>query len=199
MEHVYKENKKGAPVFVLLHGTGGTETDLLPLAQALNPEYNVLGIRGNVKENGMNRYFRRLGEGNYDWEDLEFRGNELYTFIAEKAKEYDFKLEDVIFVGFSNGSNIAIQLMLQQADKFKKAMLFAPLYPADIEVKEDFSDVNVFLSLGKADPIVPEVESERVIQLFENRNADVTHIWGKGHTLPQEALAAGKAWLDKQN
>ena len=199
MEHVYKENKKGAPVFVLLHGTGGTETDLLPLAQALNPEYNVLGIRGNVKENCMNRYFRRLGEGNYDWEDLEFRGNELYTFIAEKAKEYDFKLEDVIFVGFSNGSNIAIQLMLQQADKFKKAMLFAPLYPADIEVKEDFSDVNVFLSLGKADPIVPEVESERVIQLFENRNADVTHIWVKGHTLPQEALAAGKAWLDKQN
>lgn len=87
MEHIYNENKKGAPVFVLLHGTGGTETDLLPLAQALNSEYNVLSIRGNVKENGMNRYFKRLGEGNYDWEDLEFRGNELYEFIAEKAKE----------------------------------------------------------------------------------------------------------------
>lgn len=197
MEHIYNENKKGAPVFVLLHGTGGTETDLLPLAQALNSEYNVLSIRGNVKENGMNRYFKRLGEGNYDWEDLEFRGNELYEFIAEKAKEYDFKLEDVIFVGFSNGSNIAIQLMLQQEEKLKKAMLFAPLYPTDLEKKHDFSDVEVFLSLGKGDPIVPESESERVIRLFEERNADVTHIWVNGHTLPQEALVAGKEWLNK--
>lgn len=197
MEHIYNENKKGAPVFVLLHGTGGTETDLLPLAQALNPEYNVLSIRGNVKENGMNRYFRRLGEGNYDWEDLESRGNELYKFIADKAEEHDFKLRDVIFVGFSNGSNIAIQLMLQQEEKFKKAMLFAPLYPTDLEKKHDFSDVKVFLSLGKGDPIVPESESERVIRLFEERNADVTHIWVNGHTLPQEALVAGKEWLNK--
>ena len=197
MEHIYNENKKGAPVFVLFHGTGGTETDLLPLAQALNPEYNVLSIRGNVKENGMNRYFKRLGEGNYDWEDLEFRGNELYEFIAEKATEYDFKLEDVIFVGFSNGSNIAIQLMLQQEDKFKKAMLFAPLYPTDLEKKHDFSDVKVFLSLGKGDPIVPESESERVIKLFEERNAAVTTVWVNGHTLPQEALIAGKEWLNQ--
>src|SRR5699024_461317 len=119
MEYIYNENKKEAPVFVLLHGTGGTETDLLPLASALNPEYNVLSISGNVKENGKNSYFRRLGEGNYDWEDLEFRSKGLYEFIAKKAQEYDFKLEDVIFVGFSNGSNIAIQLMLQQEGKFK--------------------------------------------------------------------------------
>lgn len=197
MEYIYNENKKGAPVFVLLHGTGGTETDLLPLASALNHEYNVLSIRGNVKENGMNRYFRRLGEGNYDWEDLEFRGKELYEFIAKKAQEYDFKLEDVIFVGFSNGSNIAIQLMLQQEDKFKKAMLFAPLYPTDLERKHDFSDVKVLLSLGKEDPIVPESESERVIKLFEDRNADVTTVWVNGHTLPQEALIAGKEWLNQ--
>ena len=197
MEHIYNENKKGAPVFVLLHGTGGTETDLLPLAQALNPEYNVLSIRGNVKENGMNRYFRRLGEGNYDWEDLEFRGNELYKFIADRAEEHDFKLKDVIFAGFSNGSNIAIQLMLQQEEKFKKAMLFAPLYPTDLEKKHDFSDVEVFLSLGKGDPIVPESESERVIKLFEDRNAAVTTVWVNGHTLPQEALIAGREWLNK--
>lgn len=197
MEYIYKENKKGAPVFVLLHGTGGSETDLLPLAQALNPEYNVLSIRGNVKESGMNRYFKRLGEGNYDWEDLEFRGNELYEFIAGRAEEYDFKLEDIIFVGFSNGSNIAIQLMLQQENKFKKAMLFAPLYPTDLEKKHDFSDVKVFLSLGKGDPIVPESESERVIKLFEERNAAVSTVWVNGHTLPEEALIAGKEWLNQ--
>lgn len=197
MEHIYNEKKKGAPVFVLLHGTGGTENDLIPLAELLNPEYNVLGIRGNVQENGMNRYFKRHGEGQYDWEDLEFRGNELYEFIVEKSKEHDFKLEDVVFVGFSNGSNIAIQMMLQQPDTFKKAALFAPLYPADVEEVQDFSDAEVFLSLGKGDPIVPESESERVISLFKERGADVTTVWVNGHSLTQDAATEAKNWLNK--
>ena len=197
MEHIYKEKEKGAPVFVLLHGTGGTENDLVPLAELLNPGYNILGIRGNVQENGMNRYFKRHGEGQYDWEDLDFRGNELYEFIARKSREYDFKLEDVVFVGFSNGSNIAIQMMLQRPGTFGKAALFAPLYPADVEEKQDFSDAEIFLSLGKGDPIVPEPESERVINLFKKRGADVTTAWVNGHSLTQEVALEVKNWLNK--
>jgi len=197
MEHIYKEKEKGAPVFVLLHGTGGTENDLVPLAELLNPGYNILGIRGNVQENGMNRYFKRHGEGQYDWEDLDFRGNELYEFIVKKSQEYGFKLEDVVFVGFSNGSNIAIQMMLKQPGTFRKAALFAPLYPADVKEKQDFSETEVFLSLGKGDPIVPESESERVISLFEDRGADVTTAWVNGHSLTQEVALEAKNWLNK--
>ncbi|WP_017549775.1 alpha/beta hydrolase [Salinicoccus carnicancri] len=197
MEHIYKEKEKGAPVFVLLHGTGGTENDLIPLAELLNPGYNILGIRGNVQENGMNRYFKRHGEGQYDWEDLDFRGDELYDFIVRKSREYDFELEDVVFVGFSNGSNIAIQMMLKQPGTFRKAALFAPLYPADVKEKRDFSETDVFLSLGKGDPIVPESESERVVSLFEGGGADVTTAWVNGHSLTQEVALEAKHWLNK--
>lgn len=195
MKYIYNEKKKGAPVFVLLHGTGGTETDLVSLAELLNPEYNVLGIRGNVQENGMNRFFKRHGEGQYDWEDLEFRGNELYAFIEEKAKEYNFKIEDTVLVGFSNGSNIAIQMMLKQPETFKKAALFAPLYPADLSEKQDFSHIDVFLSLGKGDPMVPESESLRVIELFKERGANITTAWVKGHSLTQDVALEAKNWL----
>lgn len=195
MEYIYGK-KKGAPVFILLHGTGGTETDLVSLAELLNPEYNILGIRGNVQEKGMNRYFKRHGEGQYDWEDLEFRGHELYTFIVEKSKEYDFKLEDTVLVGFSNGSNIAIHMMLKQPETFKKAALFAPLYPADVVEKQDFSHVEVFLSLGKGDPVVPESESKRVISLFEERGANVMTAWVNGHSLTQEVAKKAKSWLN---
>lgn len=195
MKYIYHEKKKGAPVFVLLHGTGGTESDLVSLAELLNPTYNVLGIRGNVQENGMNRFFKRHGEGNYDWEDLDFRGKELFDFIVEKSKEYDFKLEDVVLVGFSNGSNIAIQMMLQQPAAFKKAALFAPMYPADVMEQQDYNDVDVFLSLGKGDPVVPESESERVIRLFKDRDAHVTTAWTSGHRLTREVADEAKNWL----
>lgn len=197
MKYIYHEQKKGAPVFVLLHGTGGTESDLASLAELLDPAYNVLGMRGNVQENGMNRFFKRHSEGNYDWEDLDFRAKELFEFIVEKSKEYDFKLEDVVLVGFSNGSNIAIQMMLEQPDAFKRAALFAPMYPADVAEKQDFSDVKVFLSLGKDDPVVPESESERVIRLFTDRDATVTTAWINGHRLTQEVAVEAKDWLSQ--
>lgn|SRR5699024_5993399 len=197
MEYIYKENKKDAPVFVLLHGTGGSETDLLPLAQVLAPDYNVLSVRGEVKENGMNRFFRRLGEGNYDWEDLEVRSEALVNFIKDKSQEHDFSLEDVIFVGFSNGSNIAMHMMINHPETFKKAMLFAPLYPKNLEENIDFSKAEIFLSLGKGDPIVPEEQSKHVIDIFEDGNADVTSIWVNGHSLPSEAVEQGRTWLNR--
>ena len=104
----------------MLHGTGGDETDLIPLGTALNPNYNLLSIRGEVNENGMNRYFKRLAEGVYDEEDLEYRGQRLLGFIYEAAEQYQFDLKRTALVGFSNGSNIAINLMLRDKAPFKK-------------------------------------------------------------------------------
>ena len=63
MHSIFNGGHPEAPVFVLLHGTGGDETSLLPIAQELNKQATVLSIRGDVSENGMNRYFKRLAEG----------------------------------------------------------------------------------------------------------------------------------------
>ena len=42
MEHLYKKAKRmDAPTFILLHGTGGDEHSLLPIADFLNPDYVV--------------------------------------------------------------------------------------------------------------------------------------------------------------
>ena len=198
MLHIFKAGKKGEPVFVVLHGTGGTEHDLIPLAEMLNSDYSILSIRGNVQEGGMNRYFKRHGEGQYDVEDLEIRGKELLDFIEESAEKHDFKTEDVIPIGFSNGSNIAINMMLRDEADFRKALLFAPLYPVDLsDNNKDLSDAEVFLSLGKGDPIVPEDESEKVVEIFKARGADVKHTWVNGHSLPQEVATEAREWLNK--
>jgi phospholipase/carboxylesterase len=195
-EYIYNEGKAGEPVLILLHGTGADETNLVPVAEVIAPDATVFSIRGNVSENGMNRYFKRHGEGNYDVEDLMQRGQELYQFIEEKSKELDFSLEDVVLFGFSNGSNIGINMLLLEEAKFNKAMLYAPMYPVDIEDGPDLSDAKIFLSMGENDPIVPQAESKNVIDIFEARGADVEKVWVNSHEINGDNLAAGKQWFE---
>ena len=194
--YIYNKGKAGEPVIVLLHGTGADENNLIPVANAIAPDSTVLSIRGNVSENGMNRYFKRHAEGNYDVEDLMTRGKELYQFITEKAAEYNFELEDVVLLGFSNGSNIGINMLLLEESKINKGMLYAPMYPVDLTDGPDLSDAKILLSMGENDPIVPKAESDRVIEIFESRGAKVDQVWVNSHEINEKNLIAGKQWLD---
>src|SRR5438034_2303110 len=97
---------------LLLHGTGGNERDLIRLGRELDPSAALLSPRGQVLENGMPRFFRRLAEGVFDVDDLKVRANELADFIAAAAAHYRFDPSRVIAMGFSNGANIASALML---------------------------------------------------------------------------------------
>lgn len=94
MKHLYRAGSNpDQPTLLLLHGTGGNEEDLLPLAKMISPEAGVLSVRGNVLENGMPRFFRRLAEGVFDEEDLVFRTGELVRFLDEASREYGFEAE----------------------------------------------------------------------------------------------------------
>ena len=91
MKHIFQKGKDPAkPTLLLLHGTGGNELDLLPLAGRIDDEASILSVRGNVLENGMPRFFRRLAEGIFDEEDLIFRTKELNQFLDEAAEKYEF-------------------------------------------------------------------------------------------------------------
>ena len=94
----------------------GNEQDLLPLAEMISPTSNVLGVRGNVLENGMPRFFRRLAEGVFDLEDLVKRTHDLNEFLNWAAAEYDFDRSRIVAVGYSNGANIAASLLFHEGD-----------------------------------------------------------------------------------
>ncbi len=196
-EYIYEKGKENKPTFILLHGTGGDERNLIPVAQAIDVDANILSIRGNVSENGMNRYFKRHGEGHYDWEDLEKRGKELYQFIEELAEKHGFSLEDGIYLGFSNGSNIAMNMLLSEENRINKAMLFAPMYPKELAEKNDLASRKVYLSMGENDPIVPLEESKRVINHFTSQDAEVTEFWVNSHELNEQTLLAAKKWYEE--
>src|SRR3954463_9595278 len=105
------ENPAGR-VLLLLHGTGGNEDDMVPLGRDLDPAAALLSLRGNVLENGMPRFFRRLSEGVFDEADVVRRANELAEFLPKAAEQYEFDLTRLSAVGYSNGANITAAVML---------------------------------------------------------------------------------------
>lgn len=129
MKHLFIEKDKQKPVFLLLHGTGGTERDLIPVAEHIDPDASILSVRGNVNENGMARYFKRLREGVFDEESLVSETETLHQFLNQAAKEYDFDRQKLVALGYSNGANIAGSLLMHYEHSLRKAMLLHPMVP----------------------------------------------------------------------
>src|ERR671910_967673 len=131
--------------FLLLHGTGGNEQDLIPLGRELNPRAAMLSPRGKVLESGMPRFFRRLAEGVFDIEDLKFRTHELADFVEKASRVYGFNSKNVISVGYSNGANIASSLLLLRTEALSSAVLFRPMIPLTPEKIPNLETKNIFM------------------------------------------------------
>ncbi len=200
MKHIFeKGTNPNKPVLLLLHGTGGNELDLLPLAEKIDGEASVLSVRGNVLENGMPRFFRRLAEGVFDEEDLQFRTKELYEFLDEASQKYGFDRKNIIAVGYSNGANIAASLMFHYADSLKGAILHHPMVPRRGIQLPDLTGTSVFIAAGTNDPICPSSESEDLKSLLEGANATVELHWeNRGHQLTLDEVLAAAKWYEEK-
>jgi phospholipase/carboxylesterase len=193
---VPQEQAGALPTLLMLHGTGGNEDDLLELGHMLVPGAALLSPRGKVLEHGMPRYFRRLAEGVFDIEDLKLRTQELADFIVAASDFYHFDARNVIAAGYSNGANIAASILLLRPDVLAAALLFHPMVPLVPEPLPALAGIPVFISAGRADPIVPSRETSRLEELLQQTGANVTTYWHTGgHALNHEDVREAKKWM----
>lgn len=181
---------------LLLHGTGGSEDDLLPLGGMLLPGAAILSPRGQVLEHGMPRFFRRLAEGVFDLDDLRARTAGLADFAGWAAGEYGFDPGQVTAVGFSNGANIAASLLLLRPGTLAGAVLFRAMVPLAPERPPALAGVRVLIGAGRSDPLVQPAEVERLAALLAAAGAEVAVHWEPGgHQLTAGDVSAARAWL----
>jgi predicted esterase len=193
-----QEQEQGRTTLLLLHGTGGTEADLLSLGQTLAPGAALLSPRGKVLENGKPRFFRRLAEGVFDIEDLKRRTHELADFVEAAASSYGFDANRVVAVGYSNGANIAASLLLLRPEILSGAVLLRAMVPLEPEQAPQLFKVPVFIASGRFDPIVPIDNIQRLATLLQEAGADVTLRWqNSGHGLENPEIVDAKQWLSQ--
>ncbi len=187
------------PTLLMLHGTGGTEHDLVPIAKMISPESSILSVRGNVSENGMPRFFKRLAEGVFDIEDLKFRTKELNDYLDEASVKYGFDRNNVLAIGYSNGANIAASMLFHYEDVFKGAILHHPMVPLRGLKLPEMKNLPVFIGAGKNDPICSSEETEELSELLRDAGAKVTVHWEQnGHQLTQSEVEAAETWFSDE-
>lgn len=192
--HRFEPGTDSRLTLLLLHGTGGDENDLIPLAARLAPGAAVLSPRGKVLENGMPRFFRRLAEGVFDEQDLVLRTRELARFIGDAAARYGFDPARVVAAGYSNGANIAAGLLLLEPGTLAGAVLFRAMPPLTPPAPPDLEGIPVLIHAGRRDPY--SRRAEELASGLSGYGARAELRWmDAGHELVPEDLALAHDWL----
>jgi predicted esterase len=195
-EHVYRAAASpAAATLLLLHGTGGTERDLIPIAGMIAPAAGILSPRGKVLEGTMSRFFRRLSEGVFDLDDLRLRTHELAGFVQAAAAQYQFDAKTVTAVGFSNGANMAASLLLLEPGVLAGAILFRAMVPIVPDPLPSLTGTRILMSNGRVDSMIPAAQAERLAEIFARCGADLTIQWQPGgHKLTNQDIALARQW-----
>ena len=163
-----------APPLLLLHGTGGDENDLIPLAQKLSPGSALLSPRGDVSEHGARRFFARLAEGVFDPAEVTRRTLALAEFVTAATRHYGIDAQRLTAIGFSNGANVAATLLLLRPDTLAAAALLRPMVVLEPAKVPDLKGKRILVSSGSVDPIVPPDHPARLAAVFRGAGATVT-------------------------
>ena len=184
IHHYEPSTQAGSPPLLLLHGTGGNENDLLPVGRQVAPGSALLSPRGDVSENGMPRFFRRLAEGVFDQNEVAQRTHALADFLSAAATRYGFDAGQLNALGYSNGANIAASLLLLRPETLAGAVLLRPMVVLEPRLVPNLQGKRIAILSGRYDPIVPADHPERLAAMFRQAGAEVDLHWFEaGHQL----------------
>jgi phospholipase/carboxylesterase len=188
--------RPAARPLLILHGTGGNESDLLPLGKMISPGAPLLSPRGKVLEHGMPRFFRRLAEGVFDEDDVRVRAHELADFVEAARQEY--ALPPPVALGYSNGANIAAAVLLLRPVVLAGGILLRAMVPLQSAgaATGALAGKPVLIVSGARDPIAPPANAARLKATLEQAGAQVDHrILPGGHELSRDDVELARTQL----
>ena len=183
-------------VILTLHGTGGDEADLTPLARHLSPRATILGVRGRSTEEGINRWFRRLEMTRFDQADIRAEAAAFTAFLDGAVAGYGLARDRITALGYSNGANFAAAVMGLYPGAIRRAILLRAMPALDDLPEVDLAGTAVLSLSGARDPY--GVHAPRLDAWLRAQGADLTaETLPAGHEISGADLTRAKAWLDR--
>jgi phospholipase/carboxylesterase len=199
MDFVHKFAPGRSPVTILLlHGSGGDENDLWPVAGALAPGAALLSPRGNVVQHGARRFFSYPGPDGFDADEIRRRVAELAEWIRRMTQQYAIDPQRLYALGYSNGANMAAATMLLDPATIAGACLLRSRAVVSPAALPDLNGAPVLISAGQTDHLISPAAAEALGQLLTSARAHVDlAVQNAGHDLTPADFSLAKQWFSK--
>lgn len=189
----FMPEETGDETLVLLHGTGGNEADLMPFAHRLAPQAALLGVRGRAHEEGVARWFRRLGDMVFDQADIRTEAEAFAAFLEGAAAGYGLDPARMTLVGYSNGANFIAAVMALHPGLVRSAILLRPIPVLDPLPAVDLGGARVLTITARHD--LYAARAPRLEEWFNTSGAALTTRWIEaGHPLAPEDDTIAREW-----
>ena len=205
---IFRERPAAGPaagLLVLHHGRGADELDLLPLADALDPErrLHVVTPRAPLALPGLPGYhWYRVPRVGYP-DPGTFRASyaALAAFHDETWERTGLEPARTVLGGFSMGTVMSYALGLGGVRPRPAGILaFSGFVPTVESWAPDLAGragLPVFIAHGRADPVIDVDFGRRARELLESGGLAVAyHESGAPHGIEPTHIPAAEAWLD---
>jgi len=200
LHFVHRLHQPDAPdgsTIVLLHGTGGNETDLMPLAHRLAPNATLLGVRGRSTEEGINRWFRRFDAVTYDQADIRAEAEAFVAFVEDAAKAYGLDPARMTFLGYSNGANLIGAILQLYPQAIRRAVLLRGIQALEkppAAAPDAFAGQQVLMLNGARDMFGRMAPALEAALAGGGAHVD-SRTLAAGHELSPQDLTEAQSWL----
>ena len=183
VHHRFVAGATGATL-LLLHGEGGNENDLPPIARAIALGASVLSPR--IVPVGANA------------NEVAATVDEFAHWLAHAVGEYELDSARVFALGYANGANLASSLLLLHPGLLAGAILLRPKRVIEPTPLPALSGIRVLVAGGEGDETMAAGESEQLARLLSHAGADVDYATAEsGHDLTPQDFSMCKRWLDE--
>jgi len=183
--------KKGKKVLVMIHGRGGSASDILSLSGLLNT-HQYVKIAPQAEGNTWYPYsFMADRSANEPWLSgaLSLLGE-----VVKEITESGVSVRDIFFLGFSQGACLMTEFLARNAMPYGGAVAFTGGLIGETVNREgysgDFGKMPFFIGSSDPDHHVPVSRIEESVAVLESLNAVVIKkIYpNMGHTIVQDEI-----------
>lgn len=192
--HPAREGVPPHPGFLLLHGRGADENDLLPLANELDPRLYTVTVRAPFDFPWGGYMWYSLDESGIGFPDPATLGESLSllrAFVDEMPERFRIDRKRLYAGGFSMGAAMSASLALTDPQRIAGAAVLSGYLPlaADLPFQPEAAAGHpVFQAHGTLDPVIPVMWAQQTRDFFSQTPVALTYReYPIGHeiTLPE--------------
>jgi phospholipase/carboxylesterase len=195
VDHLIHRAGASARPTIFLHGSGGSETDLIDLAEVVAPDRPAIFLRGTLPWEDGYAFSRRAPDRSLDLADLDARTEGLAEFLTGLKRARTLAMAPVL-VGYSNGAIMAETLLRRMPAQMAGAVLIRPLSPDLPSADADLSGKPVLITAGSHDERRNADDAAVAAERLRARGADVElRTYPAGHAVIADERRDIAAWL----